>query len=106
MAENCCLPDPYPQQTVDQALAAVTSKNGPLPPFPSGPAATWEDAKAAYLWAKAVVEMWGDAAPMFIANVISDAVRAGDICSFRGWSVVQIALLDFARMPQDQDAIH
>jgi hypothetical protein len=106
MADECPLPDPFPQLTVDQALAAVTSQNGPLPPFPAGPAATWEEAKAAYLWAKAVVEVWGDAAPTFVANVVSDAVRAGDMRAFRGWSVVQLALLDFARMPLDPDAIH
>jgi hypothetical protein len=54
----------------------------------------------------AVAEVWGEAAHVWLQNTISDAVRRADIRAFKGWSVVQLALADFARVAQDADCIN
>lgn len=78
-----------------------------LPDFPSGPMyLNPKSLRDTYLWAKLMLDFWGEAALTAIQNQMQDAVRRNDFAAFKGWQNIGIALADLARAAGDDEAVH
>jgi hypothetical protein len=78
----------------------------PLPDFPTAPLHSTPDSlKDSYLWAKAILAWYGEAAPTFVQSAMIKAVEAQDWARFNGWQNISFVLAEFARPAGPDDTI-